>query len=435
MKLFSAAIFFNLLFILPAFPQQETSSFVIDSILISGNEITEPYIVLQELTFSPGDTVTIEQLEFNEERIYSLGLFNTVEFKLNEVEKTKLIINVSEAWYIYPLPFVLLKDKDWDKVSYGLDVFIKNFRGRNETLRGRFSLGYDPSISLSYFNPYIIRKESISFGISASYQKARNSSDLAEIIFGSPFDYTFISSQVTVGKRLNQFNSVSLIAGFNYIEAPKYLKNISASNSRIDKAVSLAASYAFDSRDLAQFPLKGFFIRTYLQNKGFGINSFNYQVANLDFRNYLNLIDDLYFKYRLASRLTFGEDVPFYDYSFIGLGERIRGHFNAKREGHNSYLASIETYFPLIKEWIVNLDFIPLLPKELLKFRLALYAQAFADAGATRFHNEKITFKNFDLGYGIGITLLLLPHNSLRFELAYDDHGNKEWIFDLGTAF
>lgn len=430
-----------LFFLLPffIFPQDQAEPvypFVVDSVLISGNEITEPYIIMQELTFQKGDTLAQEDVEFNKERVYSLGLFNTVDIipvRMNDI--SILNIDVSESWYIYPLPFITLKDKDWEKISYGLDVFIKNFRGKNETLRGRVSLGYDPSLFLSYYNPYISRENNISLGLSTSYQKSRNISSIAEFLYGDFFDYIIVNGQVSVGKRIDQFNQANTFITYSYIEAPRFIKGINASDNRIDRLLGLGASYTYDSRDLAQFPLHGLLGRATFQFKGLGLDDINYRILNLDFRNYYQVIGDLHFKYRLANRTTFGDLIPFYDFSYLGFGERIRGHFYKAREGHNSYVANTEIYYPLIKEWIINLDFVPLLPKELLKYRVAFYTQAFADAGATRFHGEKLSFNNFDLGYGAGITLLILPHNTFRLEAAFDDKGNLEWIFDLGVSF
>ena len=123
---------------------------IIDSILVSGNETTEDFVILRELTFGVGDTLNPNIASYNRERIYSLRIFNDVRmrpFLLNE--KNILRIEVEESWYIYPIPFIILKDRDWKKLSYGVSVSLLNFRGRNETLKGVAALGYDPSFSFS----------------------------------------------------------------------------------------------------------------------------------------------------------------------------------------------------------------------------------------------------------------------------------------------
>lgn len=52
--------------------------FVVDSIRIIGNKTTEEFIILQEINFSIGDTLTEQSAHYNRERVYSLGIFNKV---------------------------------------------------------------------------------------------------------------------------------------------------------------------------------------------------------------------------------------------------------------------------------------------------------------------------------------------------------------------
>jgi outer membrane protein assembly factor BamA len=408
----------------------------IDSITVSGNNITEDFIILRELTFGVGDTVTTKILNYNRERIFSLGIFNKVELKAaKENEKNVLHIIVEESWYIYPIPFAELENGDWKKFSYGLVVFIKNFRGRNETLSGKIKLGFDPAFSLKYYKPSIVYKSNVFFNAAIAYGTTRNRSETAKAIYGGDFDYTYVTDQVGLGYRFNTFNWAGIDFGYNYYESPKYYKGLTASNKRTDKIFSLGLSYDYDARDLIQFPREGTFFSYYMQFKGLGINNIDYRVFTIDFRQYWMLIGNLSGKIRFTTRLTAGRLIPFYDYSFLGFEEAVRGHFSTEREGNNYYLGSVEINHPIIKDVNVNLDFIPLLPRELLSFRLGLYAELFADMGTTQFRGEPIRLRDFDKGYGAGLSLLLLPYNLARFEFAFDEFGNSEFIFGLGTSF
>ncbi|WP_407930948.1 POTRA domain-containing protein, partial [Ignavibacterium album] len=134
--------------------------FVVDSIRIIGNDQTEEFIITRELTFSKGDTLSREDIFYNRERIYSLGLFAHVFVNpLIENSINILEIKVEERWYIYPIPFVSIKERDWKKISYGIFLRIDNFRGRNEQINAMASFGYDPSFALNYYNPNIIGNE------------------------------------------------------------------------------------------------------------------------------------------------------------------------------------------------------------------------------------------------------------------------------------
>lgn len=410
--------------------------FILDSITITGNDITEEEIILRELTFSPGDTLTAEMVKYNKERVFSLGIFTKVEIYPRKVNSNVSInIHVEESWYIYPVPFVQLKNKDWNKLSYGFYVVVKNFRGRNETLSGRASFGYDPSFSVSYYKPSITRGSNIFFEIEASYLTTANISSIAERLYGKEFEQKAILSQVLVGKRYGLFNWLSINLNYNYLETPFYIKGVSASNSRIDRFPQIGLNYSYDTRDLIQFPKDGIFFGTNIQWKGWGINDVNYATYSIDFREYRNLFADLYGKWRLASRLSIGYLIPYYDYSYLGYIDRVRGHFSRQFEGHHSYISAAELFYPIIKDMNLDFEWVPIVPNQLLRYRAAIYAQLFIDTGAVQNRGRAFGIKNFSTGYGAGLTFLVLPYNSLRIEFAWDEFSNNELIIDLGISF
>jgi outer membrane protein assembly factor BamA len=411
-------------------------SIKVDSIIIEGNTITEPDVIMRELTFAPGDTVNASILKYNSNRVFSLGLFTRVDFIPYTVNKTNnVLINVGESWYIYPIPFVNFEDKDWQKISYGINFLVRNFRGENETLMATAALGFDPKFTLYYDRPYIFRKQSIYFTAQLYYQNAKNKSATAKELYGGDFDQKFINGSIDFGKRLNLFNRIDLSAGFSYVENPVYLPGISASNSRIDRQVSLAAGYTYDTRDLAQFPAIGAYAFFNVQFNGLGIDDIDYQSVNIDLRKYFELNSGLRFKIRAASRLTFGRLVPYYDYSYLGFGERIRGNYNQEMEGNDSYVGSIEFNYPIIRDIELSFDFVPVIPKSLLTYRFAMYLELFSDTGITRLWGQPIIINDFSTGYGTGLVFLVLPYSQLRLEYALNNYGKSQFIFGLGTSF
>jgi outer membrane protein assembly factor BamA len=408
----------------------------IDSITVSGNEQTDTDVILRELTFSIGDSVDQQTLEYNRERIFSLGIFSSVNLIVRNLNNENvLFINVMESWYIYPLPFLSIIDHDWNKISYGVNVLIENFRGRNEVLESSGALGYDPSTYLSYSNPYLFWKQSIFLKALISYSNVENKSEIAATLYGDTFYQKFLHVELGIGKRFNLYNRFETILGFDYVSTPFYINGINASDSRIDRVPSIGFDYNFDSRDLVQFPKNGFYGDANILFKGGGINGVNYRILTFDLRNYNEIITDLYLKERLAARFTNGKIIPYYDYSYIGYEERIRGYFNDVLEGNNYYIGSIEMYTPLLKDMDLNLEFLPLLPKDLLNYRVAIYAQTFFDAGTTQYRGESLNINNFESGYGVGLTFLVLPYNLMRVEFALNQYHRSEWILELGTSF
>ncbi|NNG26105.1 MAG: BamA/TamA family outer membrane protein [Ignavibacteriaceae bacterium] len=441
----SVKIFFLILIIyLPLKAQQEDTlyyegnySVLVDSIKVSGNVITEEIIILRELTFGIGDTLNQELALYNRERIYSLDIFNVVKLKPAIIDdKNILIIEVEESWYIYPIPFVTLRDKDWEKISYGVAVSLKNFRGRNEKLKGVVSLGYDPSFSFSYLNPNLAYKLDLFLTTILGFRTSTNNSTAAEELHGENFEQKIYFGRVTFGKRFGLYHRFALKTGYDYVETPFYIKGVNASSSRIDRTLMFGAYYSYDTRDLAHYPSSGIFAFVSYEFKGFGINNINYRVSDFDFREYRKFFKKLTAKWRFAIRHTEGSTVPFYDYSYLGFSERVRGYFHSsEREGNDRIIGSVELNYPLIEETRLNLYFIPFLPKSLLSYRVALISELFVDTGTTRLQGEPLSIKNFDTGYGGGLSVLFLPYFVMRLELAFNDHGKSEWIFDIGASF
>ena len=416
---------------------QDDYNIVIDSIQVTGNEITKEFVILRELTIAVGDTLTPEIASYDRERIYSLRIFNEVELKpFTYQEKNILLIVVEESWYIYPIPIVFLKDKDWDKISYGMSLSWLNFRGRNERITGIATFGYDPSFGFTYFNPNLAYNQNLNLQTSAAYTTATNRSAQAEELYGNQFEQETFISRVQFGKRFGNYHWLYLNTGFDYIETPFYIEGINASNSRIDRTLITGLSYVYDTRDLTIYATEGIYTDIGVEYKGFGIDDISYYVADIDFREYRKFFNKFTAKWRIAARHTAGELVPYYDYSYIGYGDRIRGYFYGdEQEGNDRVIGSIEFDYPIIHESRINLYWIPLLPKSLLSYRFSLIAELFGDTGATRDIGEPWTIKSFDSGYGAGISLLLLPYFICRFEFAINDNARTEWIFDLGASF
>lgn len=408
--------------------------FVIDSIEIQGNNTTKDFVILNEITFKVGDKISENDLNFNRERIYSLGLFNQVSvYKSVENFKNIIKIEVEESWYIFPLPFATIKERDYKKLSYGFYLVYKNFRGRNETLFGTASFGYNPSFGITYINPNLSYKNDYFLKFSSSYSKRKNRSLLAELQNNKQFEVKQIVTSLMLGKRINSFNKIFGNIAFNYLEVEDKNLIFSISSERIDRYPQLSLGYEFDDRDLLQFPKSGNYLFLGINLNGLGINSINYQSAKVDFRHYFEIFDNLFFKFRAASRLTLGSKIPLYDYSLIGADEKIRGNFFKRIEDKNLSLIGTELYYPVIKDMHLDLSFIPIIPDRLLSYRIAIFTQAFADYGSV--FREIYESPKSLAGYGVGLSFLVLPYNVIRIELGLNEKSQTEFIIDFGTSF
>ncbi len=412
------------------------SSFVIDKIEISGNERTEEFVILRELTFAVGDTVNNEILFFNRERIFSLAIFTKVEIKVNrENNKNIVSILIEESWHIFPVPFLNIREKTLERTSYGISLKYKNFRGRNETIRANVSLGYDPFYSLQYENPLIIPSADISFYFTGSLGTPINKSPTLEDANGEEFDFLTIAFNTMWGKRINKENNLFLLGGYSSIEAPtKIVIPYMASGTVEDKTLSTGIIYTYDSRDLKQYANNGFRLQFDFLHNGLFNSKINYNSVDLDIRKYKELYKSLMVKGRFSVRHTFGEKVPYYYYSRLGFDYYTRGNRYLIREGNNRLLGSLELSYPILPEWNFAID-LPLLPLSLTRTRIAIHLGLFADA-ATVFNNgDRIKLNSFNSGYGIGLTFLFLPYSAFRIEYAFNEMGKGELLIETGISF
>ncbi|MFC2134278.1 hypothetical protein ACFLTH_06630 [Bacteroidota bacterium] len=408
----------------------------VDSIKIVGNDITQDFVIFEELTFNIGDEINLEVLEFNKERLYSLRIFTFVDIFVESENNINIVtIKINEAWYIYPWPFIRLNHSSFKYASYGFYFRWKNFRGRNESIRVTVSLGYDPYYKIDYYNPYLLKNAGIYFSFHSAYQKFANKSKNLANLYGHDLNYKIFSNYVSLGKRIDKFNYLSTLFGFNYIQTDEpAIGGATASNTRIDRTPFVMLSYIYDSRDLVQFPQYGFYGRMALMHKGFNVNNIDYNILAIEFRKYWNFFDDFVLRGRGVFRKVFGPAIPLYDYSYLGYSEFVRGHSRDVREGHNYIVSSIELSYPIFKEWNFSLD-LPLISERITSARIGMYAYLFADTGMTFMNDDKLLLRDLYSGYGIGINILFLPYSGIRIEYALDENKNGELIIGTDYSF
>lgn len=101
---------------------------LVSGILIEGNSITKDYVILKELEFHVGDTLTPQLIEESINRLYRLGHFSSVDIKTLE-EKTQIANRT-----------VIIRVVDRDPGLFNLGIGANNERGL--TLRGYTGISY-----------------------------------------------------------------------------------------------------------------------------------------------------------------------------------------------------------------------------------------------------------------------------------------------------
>ncbi len=412
------------------------NSFVVSKIRIIGNNKTKDYVILNELTFSVGDTIDNKILEYNRERIYGLKIFNFVDILTdNAPQFKKVIIVVKETWTIFPTPYLNYRKNSIKYSQYGINFLYKNFRGRNETIMANLGFGFDPNIYLQYFNPNFF-KPNLIFSMQVGYSNFFNKSKRFLRISKEDFNYKSFYAGFTLGKRYNLYHRIEVGYLYRYIFIDKPYSS-QYLNSKCDEEYepTLSISYQFDTRNLVLRSTLGTYLKISLMHYGFYLSPIHFVSITSDFRKYFPLNSLFNFKFRVLNRYLIGDKIPIYEHSFLGYDDYVRGYSHSVREGKNKFLLSSEISLPIVKEYNLELN-LPLLPTSLTSARIGLDLSAFVDVAnvyddisSLKLHNDNM------VGYGVSLNFLILPFNALRFECAFDKKGKMEFIFESGFSF
>ncbi len=419
---------------LSQFPVEKSTQYRIDKIVVIGNNKTREETILREVQLNAGNLISEEQIKYFENRILSLGLFSDVNLFINQIDNENvLFIVVNEAWYIWPFPFVDIADRDWKKITYGLNLNIRNITGRNEVLTTGFSLGYDPKFYASYFNPYFDDKHNLFLKTQLQIQKRKNRSIIAISESGESYHEKIFLTELSLGKRLNLFNIISGSLLFQYLTIDSVAPNRTVSKNGIDRALSLQLSYSYDTRDLTAYPKQGTNFSVSFRKTGLGESVVDYSTAAFEIKKFFSIgFPILYF--RNYSRILIGSTLPYYANSFLGYGERIRGYFNEIYESNSLTMNTLEMRLPLVERFIVEFD-LPLIPKEIVTYNFGLDLHFFYDNALMMNKNQKFEESLNLHGFGFGFSLLFLPYRSLNIELAWNKKLNPQIIIDLNFPF
>ncbi len=273
----------------------------IDSIFIKGNKKTKDRIILRELKIAPGDSIHISQLsevlEKNEKYILNTGLFTWGKINIKSwdgrTNRITLLIELFEAWYIWPFPIFELADRNfnvwWDehkaslsRVNFGVRLKHYNTTGLKDPLKLVLQAGYTQKYELNYTLPPLNRNQTV--GIIADLFYAKN----REIA------YTTADNKLLFEKRENEFPQQRIRAGFSFFFRPKFRSyhfakidfrhNIISdyvanelnpdyflNNKTTQRFIYIRYEYVHENRDIIPYPLSGNYLSLIVEKEGIGL--------------------------------------------------------------------------------------------------------------------------------------------------------------------
>ncbi len=405
---------------------------IADTVIVAGNTSTEAYVILNEMTLKPGRAVTQEAMDYDRDRIYSLGLFTRVEITYDSLAGMRfLFVDVGERWHLVPIPIFGFRDGDPKKIYFGGGILHNNLRGRNQKLLAYLTLGYDPSLALAYSDPLFDHENRLSFSASLSYNRIRNRSELDAELRGE-FDENHYSASVGLGKRFSLYQSASVSVGYKLVHVSEYQPGRTVSTDGKDSFVHITLGYTHDSRDLFEYPTQGTFLQLFVTKQGLGFGPVNSARYGVDVRTYSSLPLRLTLVLRFKGSLVSGGEVPTYAHAYFGYTERIRGYFYTVLQGEDIVGGTVEVRYPLFPARTYHVTFIPL-PPEFAYWRFGIGLALFGDTGTTWFRGERLTWSSLYSGFGGGLDLLLPYGLVVRLAYGWNDHLRGEFILDLRT--
>ena len=436
----------------------DSSDVVIGEITIIGNKITKEHIILRELSFRTGDTLSAADFDAkrkrSEENIYNTSLFNSAKITFLKTPEgtTSIYIILKERWYIFPLPVFEVVDrnfnvwwrtKDFSRIVYGGVLSWNNFRGRNETVALAVRLGYIQQLSLSYTIPYINKNQhsglSVGFSYSRNHQTGfrtlyddviyyKDTSDFTRQAYSGAVEYTY---------RKGLYITHYLSAAFVHAEVEDTVLKLNpdffAGEKSTEQFFSLRYLFKKDHRDYVYYPLRGYLYTAEVVKNGFPFlnDDVNYLYITAELKKFWELGRRFYFGASFRGKLSDEHFQPYYNTRALGFGrDYVRGYEYYVVDGQHFGLVKTNLKFELLPKKELHAGFIPFEKFATIPFSffLNLYCDGayVEDTQFSNVANSKNRLPNSWLyGYGIGIDFVTYYDIVIRLDYSFNKFGES----------
>ncbi|MDR6194191.1 BamA/TamA family outer membrane protein [Siphonobacter sp. SORGH_AS_0500] len=447
----------------------DSSYVIVQEIKFTGNRRTKEFIIRRELDFREGDTLAtatlMDRLERNRRKVFNTNLFVTAETKVNVHQSpdsttlAQIEFDLREQWYILGFPVFQLADRnfnewwternrDLSRTIYGVNLRHYNVRGRAEQLKINLEFGFAQYYDLSYYIPYIDKKQKIGVTLGVSYNTTKN------LPYRTNHDkLVYLRSDELLRDRFYTniiFRRRNHYYDFQTLEL-RYASNVVADTiaalnpnyfleSRTRQKYFLASyGYTYDFRDKAQYPLRGFVFGALLNRYGLlPGDDINLTDLTVGFARYKPLGGKWYYGAVVEGKTSYPQLQPYLQTRGLGyLSDLVRGYELFTIDGqHYFYLKNTFRYQLLDKKIFLK----PL--RKIRQFNtipLEIYPNAFIDAGQSwnqyrGYYNSRFANK-FLLGYGVGVDFVTWYNGVLRIHYAFTKDGVGGFRFNLAREF
>lgn len=422
---------------------------LVAGIVVEGNKRTKERIILRELTFREGDTLTTDELyariERSRQNLMNTALFNSVLLMPTYLPGTEVFITVTvnERWYLWPSPIVQLADpnfntwwltKDLSRINLGAYLYQYNFRGRNETLFAKVQFGYARQFGLRYKVPFFDKRQRWGFSVGAQYTEQREiaigTRDNKRILFSEPDRNARNEQKADVQFSLRRSHDLRHFLTLGFVQAavtdtvarqsPDYF-NDGATRTRY---LALGYQLVHDERDSRAYPRDGHYIELRLWRYGLGVldeQAPGISTAYATYKHWQKLSERWTVSLTGRGKASLGGPVPYYVQQGLGYDDYIRGYEYYVIDGQHYALGKADAAFALLKPRQYTVDQVPL--EAFRTLYIALYIDAYVDAGYVwdeLYDDRNFLAGSWQSGYGAGLDLVTSYDQVLRMEYSWN---------------
>ena len=165
------------------------NSIRIDSISIKRNWRTRDRIIMEELEFRAGDSVSILSIQKSMDKVWNTGNFATVRYRIDTLEDGRYLLELT-ARDVFPFYPILAIQGNRQDYRIGLGIVDENFLGRNIRLSmsaGFRSTGNDWNFRIQLPRQLLYRTMTLDFGTRVGNRKYARIED-REQVYMTAFD-------------------------------------------------------------------------------------------------------------------------------------------------------------------------------------------------------------------------------------------------------
>lgn len=436
-----------------------------ENVSFHGLKKTRESVVLRELAFKPGNTIssndTAELFRKCRNNLLNTRLFHTCNYYVRIPESgdsavipIEVIFELQERWYTIPIPVLELADRnfnewwydrnrDFRRINAGISVLQKNVRGRNEDLLLGIQTGFTRRLDFEYTVPYLDRRQVFGLKIQGMFL---GNKEVAVRSWFNRLDYRKDEEsfgrerwqagiQMTARRNIYDYHRLDL--NYHYNRISSFVKAVNPSyflGSSFQRYAELRYSFIMDHRNYRYYATRGWY--AHLKGTRFGLlpgDNFSLWAVQFTLSAYKPLGGRFYWASRLDAEIAENKALPYLGSRTLGYENRfVRGYERNVLEGNASFHSRNSLRMKILSKVWEGPDY---LSESMRHFPLDVFLCPFLDFGGLKnpraVEENRPLLNTMLLGYGIGLHVLTVYDLVLRAEYTFNRHGGGGLYFSV----